>query len=125
VTPLLVPVTPGELIDRITIQQIKVDRFPSGEKLDRAIRHLDQLMEIYAGMEGEKPINLTYLFAKLKACNEALWLAEDGCRIDGLTDEEFGRISRHSHSLNEERFELKRAIDLALGAELQEDKSYK
>lgn len=117
------PVTPGELIDRLTIQQIKADRFPHGEKLDRAITHLDQLMEIAATL-GEKPQAFVFLMAKLKACNEAIWLAEDGCRVDGLTDQEFGSISRHAHDLNEERFQLKRSIDLAFGAELQEDKSY-
>ncbi len=120
---LFVPVTPGELIDRLTIQQIKVERFPSGEKRVRAICHLNQLQEIATGI-GVKPQAFVYLMAKLKLCNEEIWLAEDGCRIDGLTDEEFGSISRRAHTLNEERFELKRAIDLSFGADLQEDKSY-
>ena len=120
---LLVPVSPGELIDRLTIQQIKVDNFPAGEKRDRAVRHLNQLQEIAKAL-GDRPISFVFLMAKLKACNEAIWLAEDGCRFEGLSDEEFGQVSRHSHDLNEERFNLKRAIDLAFGAELQEDKSY-
>jgi hypothetical protein len=119
-----VPVTPGELIDRLTIQQIKVERFPEGEKRDRAVQHLNQLQEI-AKVLDERPICFAFLMAKLKACNEAIWVAEDGCRIDGLTDQEFGRISRHSHELNEERFTLKRQINEAFGAEQQEDKSYK
>ena len=117
------PVTPGELIDRLTIQQIKADRFPLGEKRGRAIRHLNQLIKIAAQLD-EKPRSFTFLFAKLKACNEAIWSAEDDCRVGGLTDNEFGSISRHAHDLNEERFELKRSIDLAFEAELQEDKSY-
>lgn len=118
------PVTPGELIDRLTIQQIKVDNFPAGEKRDRAIRHLNQLQEI-AKVLDDRPLSFTFLMAKLKVVNEAIWLFEDECRFQGLSDEEFGQISRHSHELNEERFELKRSIDLAFGAELQEDKSYK
>jgi hypothetical protein len=119
-----VPVTPGELIDRLTIQQIKVARFPEGEKRERARAHADMLAALYDGLP-DKPIKLTYYMARLMACNEAIWLAEDGCRIDGLTDQEFGRISRHSHELNEERFTLKRQINEAFGAEQQEDKSYK
>lgn len=117
------PVTPGELIDRLTIQQIKVDRFLSGEKLDRAIQHLNQLMEIAALLE-EKPINFAFLFAKLKACNEAIWLAEDDCRAAGLDAAAFGRISRHSHNLNEERFHLKRQINDAFEVQTTEEKSY-
>ena len=125
---LLVPVSPGELIDRLTIQDIKAARFEDPGKRVRAAEVRTDLRRIWnewiKAREDPPPYPLVFLMAKLKVVNEAIWLAEDECRIDGLTDEEFGAISRQSHDLNEERFQIKRDIDLSFGTKSQEDKSY-
>ncbi len=121
-----VPISWGELIDKITILEIKVERLSTGQARANAARELSLLREI-AGpvLRGGKA---EALVARLKALNEALWEIEDRIRDherSGIFDAGFIELARAVYKRNDERGSVKRDINLVLGSELIEEKSYK
>ena len=121
-----VPTSWGELIDKITILEIKVERLTSDEARANAARELGLLREIagpvLAGSE------MAALVARLKALNESLWEIEDHIRDherSATFDAAFIALARSVYQRNDERGAVKREINLALGSELIEEKSYK
>ena len=120
-----VPISWGELLDKITILQIKTERLPTPLARDNAAKELGLLQAIAApAMAGSTVEALT---AQLKAMNGALWEIEDRIREHergGHFDAEFIELARSVYKRNDERGRIKRAINLALGSELAEEKSY-
>jgi hypothetical protein len=121
-----VPISWGELIDKITILEIKVERLPSESARANAAKELGLLREIagpvLAGSEAKA------LVARLKALNEALWEIEDGIRDherSGNFDSAFIELARSVYKRNDERGSVKRELNLALDSDLIEEKSYK
>jgi len=120
---ITVEIAPGELIDKITILEIKSERISDAEKLRNVRRELDILRK-----EALPPSeDLAVLTAKLKAVNAALWDIEDGVRrCEAQVD--FGpgfiELARSVYHRNDERSALKRAINELLGSRLIEEKSY-
>ena len=123
---LLVPVSPGEVLDKLTILRIKVVRIGDAGKLANVRRELELLERTwrdspYAGHD------LTREVAALQAVNERLWDIED--RIRGKErarsfDAAFIELARAVYVENDERAAIKRRINVALGATLIEEKSY-
>jgi hypothetical protein len=120
------PTSWGELIDKITILEIKVERLQSDSARTNAARELGLLREIagpvLAGTETAA------LAARLKALNETLWEIEDRIRDherSGNFDAAFIELARSVYKRNDERGTVKRELNLALGSELIEEKSYK
>lgn len=119
---VLIPVSIGELYDKITILEIKVDRLStSSKKRQYAVKELALLNAC-----AKKKIK-TESRDSLKAVNEALWEAEDKIREKekkSCFDADFVAIARSIYKLNDKRAEIKLAINLELGSTIIEVKSY-
>lgn len=123
---LNIAVSPGELIDRITILEIKRARIGDPEKLRNVNRAYDALsMVLSAGIAGTP--RLAELSKELKSVNEVLWQAEDELRDHEsrqVFDAHFIDVARRVYIGNDRRSELKRQIDELLGSSLIEEKFY-
>ncbi len=124
---LLTPTSPGELIDKITILQIKRERFTDPAKLANVQRELDALTATCHAHVPESQ-TLTQLWSRLKQTNEALWEVEDDIRLCDLAGDfgpRFIELARSVYRHNDIRCALKRQINELLGSELIEEKGYK
>jgi hypothetical protein len=126
VMSVLVPVSWGEVIDKITILEIKAERLSDAGKLANVTRELDELVSV---REREFPnhADLAKLAAALKAINEKLWVVEDDLR-DLERAKDFGprfvELARAVYYTNDERAAVKRKVNDLLGSTLVEEKSY-
>lgn len=121
-----VPVSFGELLDKIAILEIKSERMSDPAKLANVRRELDEL-HISWNAAPQSQIDIRELLAGLKAVNERLWVIEDDIRIQEskqVFDAEFIRLARAVYFENDERARLKRDINFKLGSALVEEKSY-
>jgi len=121
-----VPVSYGELIDKITILEIKSERIKDAAKLVNVRVELDLLNETWAGAAASSTDIITERSA-LRAVNEALWDIEDRIRVKEKAkafDAEFVELARSVYIRNDERATVKRAINDKLGSTLVEEKSY-
>jgi hypothetical protein len=121
-----VPVSHGELIDKITILQIKSERIADQAKLANVRTELDMLEATWAA-DAAAATDISDERARLKAVNEALWDIEDAIRLKEKArafDAEFIELARSVYFRNDERAAVKREINLKLGSQLVEEKSY-
>ena len=121
-----VPVSYGELLDKIAILQIKSERMSDPAKLANVRTELDALE---AGWMAHSAAghDIVGLRAQLKAVNERLWVIEDDIRVceqKKAFDAEFVRLARAVYFENDERARIKKEINLALGSAYVEEKSY-
>lgn len=124
--PLLAEVSPGELIDRITILEIKAARIGDPAKRARVLYALERLSEV---REQRLPSNavLDGHRAELKRLNEALWDVENAlraCEAAGDFGSDFVALARSVYRTNDARARTKKAIDQLYDSELTEEKSY-
>ena len=116
----------GEFLDKLTILEIKSERITDPEKLANVRRELETLRRTWAASEyAGREIEPEY--SRLKSVNERLWEIEDAIREKERRqdfDEEFIRLARAVYFTNDERAALKKALNLRLGSELVEEKSY-
>jgi hypothetical protein len=120
-----VPMSWGELVDKITILQIKIARLPTQAGRDNAAKELELLSAIAAPVLGKADI--LAMAEQLKELNERLWEIEDQIREHerrGNFDAAFVELARCVYKRNDERGTVKRKINLALGSALIEEKSY-
>jgi len=120
------PVSHGELIDKITILEIKSRRIADAAKLANVRNELDLLNAIWADSHVAQ-IDIAHERAQLLAVNQALWDIEDAIRLKERAqafDQEFIELARSVYFRNDERAACKRAINFKLGSELVEEKSY-
>ena len=123
---ILVPVSFGELLDKIAILQIKSERMSDAAKLANVRKELDALNATWAAHPASHQ-EIASLRAALKAVNERLWVIEDDIRIQEKQqrfDAEFIRLARAVYFENDERAKIKKDINLALGSAYVEEKSY-
>jgi hypothetical protein len=121
-----VPVSFGELIDKITILEIKSARMHDVAKLANVRSELDLLNSTWTQNPASRA-DIAQERAQLKAVNEALWEIEDDIRIQEKArtfDARFIELARSVYIRNDERAAVKRAINLKLGSQLVEEKSY-
>lgn len=123
---VLVPQSWGEVIDKITILEIKAERLTDAAKIANVAKELDELVAV---REREFPghAGLAVLSAELKAINEKLWVIEDDIR-DCERARDFGpkfvELARAVYFTNDERAAAKRKVNDLLGSALIEEKSY-
>jgi hypothetical protein len=119
-----VPVSWGELVDKITILEIKSERMDDPAKLANVTREL-WLLNLKLGQAAGEILTLKL---KLKEINGALWEIEDEIR-DCERAKDFGprfvELARAVYVTNDQRADVKREINLALSSELVEEKSYR
>lgn len=123
---LCVPVSFGELLDKIAILQIKSERIMDAAKRNNVQRELVALDRIWMASPVNDP-EICPLRAQLKAVNERLWEIEDRIREkerDQVFDDAFIALARQVYLQNDERAQIKRQINLRLGSSLIEEKSY-
>ena len=123
---ILVPVSLGELIDKITILEIKAERIADPAKLANVRLELEQLEKVSV-LDEDLLRNVDELRVKLKAVNVELWEIEDKIRIkESLAqfDQEFIELARSVYFRNDERAAFKRSINVQQGYDLVEEKSY-
>ena len=121
-----VPISPGELLDKITILRIKSQRMTDPRKLANVRLELEALEETwkssaYADIDVGTDLNA------LLAVNGRLWTIEDDIRDKERAktfDEEFVRLARAVYIENDERAAIKRRLNVKLGSSLVEEKSY-
>ena len=124
---LKIEVSVGELLDKITILQIKSERIPDEAKLVNIRKELDVL----EGAWDASPLSdtdVTPEMAALKRVNEALWEIEDDIRqkeADKSFDDGFIELARSVYRQNDRRAAIKKELNLKLGSGLVEEKSYK
>ena len=123
---ILVPVSWGELLDKITILEIKSRRIGDSEKRANVVREMDALNAVVAG-NGPLPEGAAALIDALRGVNETLWDVEDGIR-DCERGKDFGprfvELARSVYHNNDERAALKRRLNGLLSSDLVEEKSY-
>ncbi len=125
-TPV-VPVSWGELIDKITILEIKAERIADPVKRANVARELEALSAV-RDRGDPPPAALAPLVGALRAVNQALWTIEDDireCEAKGEFGPRFVELARSVYRNNDRRAALKRQINALLGSELVEEKSYK
>jgi hypothetical protein len=120
------PLPVGDFVDRLTILEIKSERVDDLVKLGNIERERELLGRIW-GQSRYAGASIADERAALKAVNGELWAVEDRIRIkEGLRefDAEFVALARSVYRLNDRRAGIKRAINLRLGSDLIEEKSY-
>lgn len=123
---LLVPVSAGELIDKITILQIKFDRISDDHKRANVKRELDALVAVHARHLAHVA-GLSALTERLCRVNERLWDIEDNIRAEEARQSfgaDFVALARSVYQSNDERARIKREINRLAGSRLVEEKSY-
>ncbi len=123
---LQVPVSVGEVLDKITILQIKLAHVSDVAKRVNIQNELDALLPLVADDQFANK-QLQDLMTELRAVNEALWDIEDNIREKEATksfDAEFIRLARAVYVTNDKRADIKKQINLATGSALIEEKSY-
>ena len=124
---LLVPVSPGELLDKITILRIKVARIQDAGKLANVKLELGLLEQTWKDC-GAAAHDLGVDEHALHKVNEQLWDIEDRIRdkeAKQTFDRDFIELARAVYVANDERAAIKKRINLALGSRLVEEKSYR
>jgi hypothetical protein len=120
------PVSYGELIDKITILEIKSERIGDAAKLVNVRTELDMLNAMWSA-DPASQVDIKVERAQLRAVNEALWDIEDRIRVKEKAkafDGEFIELARSVYIRNDERAAFKRTINEKLGSTLVEEKSY-
>jgi len=123
---ITVPVSFGELIDKLTILEIKSARIEDVDKLGNVRHELGELGDTWIVAAAELP-DISDARARLKLINEQLWDIEDRIRrleSERSFDDEFIALARAVYKTNDQRSAVKKEINLALGSELIEEKSY-
>jgi len=118
---LNVPVSVGEVLDKISILEIKSERITDADKLANVRRELDCLLQVAADHR------VPDLEPSLKEVNEQLWDVEDALRVLE-SEQDFGddfiELARSVYVLNDQRAAIKKQINVAVGSALVEEKSY-
>ena len=125
-TPLI-PISWGELIDKITILEIKQAQIKSPTALTNINKELGYLNDILQNNTGVSELIKVFIQLILDV-NKRLWQVEDDIRDKELKQEfdiGFIELARRVYVLNDERAKLKKSINQALNSELVEEKSYK
>ena len=123
-----VEISIGELFDKLTILEIKIDKINDPAKLENVTKEWNAL--------NEKSMDILSIFAdsvlfkkidQLKNVNEELWWVEDSIRENEkkqIFDKEFVELARAVYKLNDERSEIKKQINLLTKSNIIEEKSY-
>jgi hypothetical protein len=121
-----VPISPGELLDKITILRIKAARMKDAVKVAN-VKHELALLEKTWEDSGAVGVNLGAEEANLTRVNEKLWVIEDDIRDEERAQrfgEKFVELARAVYVTNDERAAIKKRINTLLGSTIVEEKSY-
>ncbi len=121
-----VPISPGELLDKITILQIKSERIADPAKVANVTTELEMLEKVWREAVSDDEV-IRDLSAELRKINEELWDIEDDIR-DEERNKRFGdrfiELARAVYVTNDKRAEAKKKVNLHLNSSIVEEKSY-
>ena len=123
---ILVEVSIGELLDKISILDIKKDKIKDETKLEHILNEYNILKKEYDN-KVKNDDNLLKLYSSLKEINSKLWVIEDEkrlCEKNADFGDEFIKLSRDVHFLNDERAKIKLEINIHTGSKIKEIKEY-
>ena len=123
---ILVEVSIGELLDKISILEIKKDKIKDLEKL-KYIKEEHSILNDQLNKNVKSNEKLNNLFSSLKEINAKLWVIEDEkrqCEKDQNFSDKFIKLSRNVHFLNDERAKIKLEINNYTGSKVKEIKEY-
>jgi len=123
---ILVPISPGELLDKITILRIKAARMSDPAKVANVKNELAQLEKTWKE-SGAAAVNIGNEEANLTLVNEKLWVIEDEIRDEERAKrfaEKFIELARSIYFINDERAAIKKRINTSMGSTIVEEKSY-
>lgn len=123
---ILTPISPGELIDKLTILEIKAERIKDPAKLANVRHELDLLQNTWR-KSGHDQATIQPQWDELRRINAELWDIEDLIREEERArrfESEFIRLARAVYITNDERARVKREINTRLGSRIVEEKSY-
>jgi uncharacterized protein DUF6165 len=126
VDAILTPVSIGELIDKITILEIKAERIADAGKNANVRKELDGLWPLWQQQLASQP-GLDALKAQLKAINVRMWDIQDQLRdkeAKQVFDDQFIQLARGVYGTNGERSKVKNEINRLAGSQLVEEKQY-
>ena len=121
-----IPVSIGEILDKNSILEIKSERISDEKKLINVRHELRVLDDELSKLEGLWE-SVGDLYGQLKAVNEELWVIEDEIRIKEAKkefDAIFIDLARSVYVTNDKRADIKKEINLKMGSDLVEEKSY-
>ena len=119
-----IPVSVGELFDKMTILEIKLENIKDPDKIINIQKELKMLFLVSNPIDKT---SITDLVDKLKVVNKKLWIIEDNIRIkekEQKFDDEFIQLARDVYKTNDKRSEIKKEINKLTNSELIEEKSY-
>jgi len=122
---IYIPISIGELIDKLSILQIKKNKIHDEEKL----QHINKEFELLYNLSAEflNDINIEKIYHELVVTNSSLWEIEDRIRVlekDQRFEGEFIEIARKVYLTNDRRFDLKNQINFLTSSEIVEVKDY-
>ncbi len=123
---ILIPMSPGELLDKITILEIKSERMSGEEKLRNVRLELSLLNGTWTRSVAEDD-TVQRIHSELKNINETLWEIEDDIRDKEKVrefDQKFIDLARSVYVTNDKRANAKKELNIYLGSEILEEKSY-
>ena len=127
-----IPVSFGELIDKLTILKIKAEKITDIKKIkfiDIEFYSLNQVyLKYYKMMDKDVIVNIKSLYNDLYNINNELWIIEDNIRDKDRNkefDNDFIDIARSVYITNDKRMSIKKSIDKLMGSDISEQKSYK
>lgn len=128
---ILTPTSPGELIDKIMVLQIKKERITNPKRLVNVVRELSLLEETrekYFPKDSKFLRKIARLETALKKANEEIWNMGEKIRELGdaeIFSQEFSKVAHGIHLSNDTRATIKKEINVLLGSSIVEEKSYK
>ena len=125
-TDILVPTSPGELIDKLTILRLKSEKITDAAKLANVL-HEQNVLDAIARASVPHSADLSALWESLYRINADLWIIEDDirdCEAAGDFGPKFIELARAVYFTNDRRAKVKKDINLLLGSAIVEEKSY-
>tara|TARA_Y200000002_G_C22401147_1_gene545695 strand:- start:116 stop:496 length:381 start_codon:yes stop_codon:yes gene_type:complete len=119
-----IPISVGELIDKITILEIKIEKVNNQIKKINIKKELTELTKIFNDLKNTE---LDPLYRQLKIINKKLWDIEDEIRVhekNNNFNDEFIELARSVYVTNDERFEIKSKINNLYDSDIVEEKLY-
>ena len=122
-----IPISYGELLDKLTILEIKQEKISNQEKLKNINNEYSELDEVAKYLKNIDKVKYENFYKKLLEVNLSLWEIEDKIRIlekNKNFDSEFVELARKVYFTNDKRFEIKSEINKHFGSEFFEEKQY-
>jgi len=122
-----IEVSNGEILDKYSILEIKLQEIKDEAKLANVQNEYDSLTQAVESIKSLNPLSVATLYKDLLNINKTLWNVEDlirDCERDNNFGQDFIELARSVYYTNDERAEIKKNINSATGSDLVEEKSY-